>query len=315
LASAGEHSGLTPLAWMGWQLRVPHDWRPVRIDGEWRRGRMVVGSADAPVVRLRWWRPGARRFDAERWLRRRLRRLGLRPAAPRGPAPAACSYTAWAAEDELREEHRGLVRLWYGYAPAANLVLEAAVNVEAPRKARREVAARTLSSLIVYEQGKATRWAVFGASFESPAGFRILDKRLLLGDLCLRLRGEARSTLLLRQVYPAELALSRRKLERWIEVRPFRERRRYRPAVEPRPWQVESFGRRLEGIRRRGHKRLAFPLRFCAPRNTLSVVVRDTELDRLLIAEHDTPGEPDETLLGALVGRMNWARFEGGKGG
>ncbi|MFH1732772.1 MAG: hypothetical protein ABIF82_14130 [Planctomycetota bacterium] len=296
---------------MGWQIRVPPEWRPLRIAGEWPRGHVIIGSANEPAMQIRWWRPNKKRFDARRWMQQRLRSLKARDAGPEGPAPSGFTETAWAADDEPQSGGRKLLRTWYGYAPDADLVLEVTVNLDAPNRTRRIITSQVVPSLAVSETGRITRWSVFGASFESPAGFSLLDKRLALGDLVLRFRGEDRSCLMLRQVYPAETALARRKIERWIEMWPFKEHRRYRKAELKEVWRARSFGRMLEGIKQPGRKRLPLPLGFCAPRATLAVAVVDTELDRLLIAEHDAPARAaDEEMLATAIARMNWAILE-----
>ncbi len=273
---------------------------------------MILGSGDEPAFQIRWWRPGKERFDAGRWIRRRLRSLKARDAGPGAPGPGGFSETAWVRDES--GSGRTPLRLWHGYAPAAGLVIEVTVNLDAAKRTRRTVAAEVLPSLVVSETGRAIAWSVFGASFESPAGCRPLDHKLVLGDLALRFRGGDGSCLWLRQVYPAETALARRPVERWMRTWPFKEHRRYKDAGKGGPWSAESFGRTLEGTRQPGRKRLAFPLGSCSPREVLSVAVVDTELDRLLLAEHDAPGRPDESMLAAAIGRMNWALLGEGAG-
>ncbi len=300
------------MAWVGWQMRIPPEWRPLRIEGGWDRGAVIVGDMNEPVLQLKWWRPGKKRFDADRWVRRRLRSLRARSGGPEGPSPKGFSHTAWVPESILLGAGEKLLRFWYGYAPAADLVVEVSASPEAAINARKEVMSKMIPSISVYGRGDATRWAVFGASFESPAGFRMINKRLLLGDLALLLAGADGSRLMLRQVYPAELALGRRNLERWVKVRPFKEHRKYRLSGLVERYSVNSFGRTLEGIRQWGRKRLPIPLGFCAPRVALSIAVQDQRLDRLLLAEHDAPSRSDEIMLATAVGRMNWDRLQPG---
>lgn len=301
------------LAWMGWQMRVPADWRPLRIEGDWTRGYVIAGDASEPVLQVKWWRPGRERFDADRWITRRLKALRLRRGGAGGPTePRGFTSTAWVPEDPLLESKRNLLRMWYGYAELAGLVIEVAVSEDAPKKAKREVWAKSLPSMTAYDAGGLTRWAVFGGSFESPAGYRLTGKKLLLGDLAVWLRAKDGSQLTLRQVYPYQLAIGRRKLERWMDVRPYKERRRYRSTDIAQVWRTRSFGRTLVGMKRIGQKRLPAPLGFCSPRRTMAVAVHDADLDRLLLAEHESPHEPDEQLLAAAIGRMNWAHFESG---
>jgi len=271
---------------------------------------MFVGDDREPVLRLKWWRPGKRWFDPERWLDRRVRSAPLRPVNPEGPKPAGFQHVRWIPEAEPKASERPVLWLWYGYAPKADLVLEIAVSSGLATRVKRMIASRVIPSLRAYGLDEATRWSLYGASFESPAGFRMVERRLLLGDITLRLVSADKSRLMLRQVYPATLALARRKLERWLDVRPFKQHRRFRAAGPAERWTVSSFGRTLEGIRLIGRKRLPFPLGFCASRETVSAIAEDKSLDRLLLAELDSPGPPDEALVGRVVGQMNWAMLE-----
>ena len=299
--------GSSWLAWAGWRTRVPPDWRPLRISGSWTQGRVVIASAEEPVLQVSWLRPGRRQFDVSRWMRRRFRSLKMANQRAEGPFPDGFTVAASAPE---RGGDRRFLRYWCGWASGAGLVVEVAVNPEAAKKARQIASGRVVPLLRVSERDGPTRWAVFGASFESPSGYRLLDKRLTLGDLVLRLRAGDGSCLLLRQVYPAETALARRPIERWMRTWPFEAHRRYREADGRESWMAQSFGRRLEGVRQAGRKRLPFPLGFCAPRETLTVAAVDPQLDRLLIAEHDALRRPDETMLSGAIGRMNWALLD-----
>ena len=306
--STAAQSGMSYLAWVGWQMKIPAEWRPIRIEGGWDKGAMFIADEEEPVLQVKWWRPGKARFEAERWMRRRLKALCLRASREAAPAPAGFAVTTWVSED-LLDGTAGLLRVWYGYAPEAGLLLEIVTGGETPTKIRKLILRQIIPSLVTYSSDVAVRWAVFGASFESPAEFTLTNKRLLLGDLTLEFHGKGRR-LVLRQVYPAELALSRRKIERWIEVRAFREHRKYRADSSPEKWTVNSFGRKLEGTRVTGWKRLAFPLGSVSPRRSVAAAVVDRELDRLLLAELDSPGESDDALLASAIGGMNWAQLE-----
>ena len=290
------------LAWAGWQMRVPEDWRPVRIEGAWMRGSMIVGDADEAIMQVKWWRPTKRDFDPGRWIRRRLKKVGRRPA-DRGPAPHGLSHSAWAPA----EPNDGRGAFWYGCASDGGLVIEVVTSAALAKKAQRTVSDRVLPTLTVSAPDRATRWAIFGASFESPPGFSLRNQRVHLGDVVLQLSSSRRDTLLLRQVYPAELALARRELAKWLAFPVFKEHRKFRGAETE--WSVDSFGRKLEGVKRAGRKRLPSPLGFCAPRRSVAAVVHDDELGRLLVAEYDSLEPGGDDVVAAALGAMNWAQL------
>lgn len=292
-----------PLAWCGWRIQVPEQWRPLRVAGDWDRGSMIIGDATEAVAQVSWSRPKKKRFDAGRSFARRLKRM-RRTAASGGPEPEGFAETAWSPGDD---EHPAF---WAGYAPDAGLVVEALTSAEAPKRKQRSVTRRGLPTLRASRPAEPTPWAVYGASFVSPPGFTLRDRRLKLGDIALRTRSRDRKTLLLRAVYPADLALARRELADWLEFPVFKEHRRFRPEMVDPNWQVDSFGRTLGGVRRVGRKRIPRPLGWIASRHSSGAVVHDEELDRLLITELDTPAPHGEAALAGIVETMGWAHFE-----
>ena len=60
-----EKRPMRPLAWCGWEMPVPRDWRPVDVDGEWVRGAMIVGDREQAILQIKWWRPRAADFPIE----------------------------------------------------------------------------------------------------------------------------------------------------------------------------------------------------------------------------------------------------------
>ncbi len=101
--------------------------------------------------------------------------------------------------------------------------------------------------------------------FVCPPGFELVGRHRFAGDVALLFRKGRRESLLVRQVYPGDLALRRRTTERWLEAYPFKEHRRLRKASS----QIEDWTHErrpeLTGIRRRGRKRLGIPLGWMMP--------------------------------------------------
>ena len=288
----------TDLAWAGWRIMVPPDWRPLGVDGTWQRGRMMVGGAAAPFVQVKWLRPRRRRFRPERWARKRLGKVSAERADLDEGPPEGFDSSA------LGRRAGGQV-VWAGYAAAARLALELVVSADVPPPRRR----RVLSSLATGGASGRTRWAVFDASFVSPPTFVYRRSRLYLGDIALGLDAPGGRRLILRQVYPAGLALSRRDLPTWLRYPPFPERRTFHPKGDARPWSADSFGRRLDGVLLTGTRRWPMPVGLIAARRAAAGAVVDDRLDRLLLVEYDAPREADEAVLARAVAEMNWARL------
>ena len=297
------HGNKAALAWAGWGMRVPADWRPLDIQGGWRRGTMVIGDADQPLLQVKWWRPRRKRFDADRWIRRKARHG--QPVEDWEDFPVAA---------KLRKGGRGRRagrQLWYAYSPEARLAIQLVVGASLPEARAREIDRRVLPSLRTSAVDEPTRWAVFGVSFVSPADMVYRASRLNVGDMVLCVTGSGGRRALMRQVYPAGLALSRQSLDDWIAQTSLRERRRTHLEGRPRSWSRQSAGRTLKGVLQTGRKGLPAPLGFIGRRRTVAVAVVDSSLDRLLLATCDGRREPDESVLADLIDNMNWARSFG----
>lgn len=334
------------LAWAGWTLRIPRDWRPLRIEGSADDGTMVLGSGREVLARLRWHRgeperqggmlgaplhalgrlvarrsQGGRAFDAARWVARHVRHVapGIAPDA-HPPRPHGFDMVVWLPG---LEAGAGVTRcIWYGWSASARMLFEAVLRDTTAGNEQRVLAQSVLPSLTASDGTDRTRWAVFDVSFESPPGFQLVEHRLQVGDMGLRLVAKDGRRMVLRQVYPASLVLTRRDLAGWLAHGPFEEKFRTlrrdtttaggagAKTLAGEACQIATPHRTYEGVRRLGWKRLAWPLgRWRAWRN-VAVVLHDRELDRLLMVECDSPGAGAEAAVAEAVAGMNWARRE-----
>jgi hypothetical protein len=292
------------LAWCGWGVRIPPDWRPLHIEGTWDKGAMMVGPGDEAVFQIKWQRPNPRRFDEQVWIRDRLARYAA--FSHPGAAPGADGFSVKALFRDVPTRNAGNRSLWYGYSPAANLAVEVAVNRASAAANQRTALDETIPAASATSLQEATKWALYEVGFLSPAGYRITRWRLFSGDIALRLRGPAGKRLTVRQVYPAEIALTRRRMEEWLAAMPFDEHRRLRPSGPVESASVETRSGVLQGLKRMGRKRLAFPLGWVRSLHSVAVAVRDPGLDRLLIAESDTPEPVGDTPVSEAIRKMNW---------
>lgn len=294
---------LSLLAWAGWQLEMPSDWQPLKLMGTADKGWMMLGDQSCAMFSVHWER--TRRHDIQdgrQWVEQRLGKLGLKPdSAP----PAASHFTACGWAVGVQEEEGKLTTYWYGYSEPAQLLLGVKVNGVLPAEFLDAILLIVLPSLRTSGIGQPSVWAMHHVIFVAPAGFVLTQKHLFSGDVALEFKGPANQMLLLRQVYPGELALQRRSFERWLEVYPFKEHRRlHQPSLEVEPWSAGS-GRELAGIRRSGRKQLGIPLGMVNPRWTEALAVMDSSLNRLLIAELMTRDRSDATICRTAILQMN----------
>ena len=297
----------TLLAWANWQLTMPGAWHPLKLTGTPQKGQMIVGNHEGPLFIINWERPATASYDGQKWIAGRFKKLGVQPAeAP--PAQAHFTACGWARNVQTREDSESTQ--WLGYAQPAGLLIGFSVNGMIPEATRNQVVRNVLPTLTTSASEEETTWAMHNVSFRSPAGFELSQRKLFSGDIALEFSKGKHEELLLRQVYPAELALQRRHMEKWLECYPFKQHRRLRRrTLKTDPWQCPQRPD-LAGLQRSVWKRLPSPLGAWAPRQSLALAAHDRGLDRLLIVEHMARQAPDPATAAAAIEGMNrgdWA--------
>ncbi|MBI1337017.1 MAG: hypothetical protein GC164_08655 [Phycisphaera sp.] len=294
------------LAWAGWRMEVPDDWRPLKLSGTPAKGNMIIGDSLCAFFSIHWERlKNGPMLDAQGWIAQRLKKQGL---LPDNRPPAAEHFSACTWSRGIQSEEDKQTTYWYGYAAPAELVIGVKVNGVLPDRELSQITDHILPSLRTSPIDADSTWAMYDLSFIAPPGFTLDKRHLFTGDIAMEFRKGRGESLLLRQVYPAELALKRRSFERWLEVYPFKEHRRLRRStLTTEPWRYPK-RERLDGLWRFGRKRLGFPLGGVASRWTTALIAHDPTVNRLLIAEHLSTQEPDRGICEEAILSMN--RFE-----
>ncbi len=284
------HSNHSTIAWCGWSIPVPEEWRPLKIEGGWSRGSMMLGTEGAPIVLIKWWRPEEKRFDAERWMTRRFKALGVLPDDD-APCPAGFTPTGWIANLQRKEGVGKTV--WYGYAPDAGVLIECISTSEVDRPLRDRFFGSLLPELAASPATAPVTWSLFSTTFTSPPGYTLTRHRIALGDIALELCHENGQRLILRQVFPATLATQRRKMEQWLDSPPFMERRHLRP---------ERTHRDGTSLQQHGWKRLPSPMGWLTPRYCTRMA--HIANDRLYLAESQSRTPDDAVICTEAVDAM-----------
>ncbi len=284
-------------AWCGWALRIPQSWRPLKFYGNGLDGSVHLGDADRGILRVRWKRTLDRRPDPGRWKKRRIRTLG---GHRRGRLAESAPATPAVQETVLVQTAQGVV--WSGFSAPAGIALEIAFNAALEDEEIKAVLQQILPTMRVFPISEETPWALFDTTFRTPPGFLLEQHRLHLGDLAILVATPGKNHwLMVRQVYPAELALERRPLEKWLGLRIFPDRRRRRRFQGPDRWELRDGARALDGLLESGVSRLPAPLGFWHPRVWTAALVRDPVADRLLMAEAELEnGNPFDAVQDAL---------------
>jgi hypothetical protein len=210
---------------------------------------------------------------------------------------------------ELKQSER--TTAWYGCSVREAMLMQVVVTDSVDEPTRRFILKRLLPGLRVAHRDQSSTWRLYDVGFEIPSGYQLRQRHLFSGDIGLRFEHEdGLRRLLVRQVYPAGLALSRRSLDGWLAIPPFTDRRRAWRA-ENESMALPAGSRFSAGLCRRGWRRYPSPMGWLKPMYTTSVGLHDRGLDRLLLVEHQArradigPGQALEVANAMNVHRVD----------
>ncbi|HBC88455.1 MAG TPA: hypothetical protein DCZ94_16020 [Lentisphaeria bacterium] len=266
------------ISWQGFSMPLMREWRPLRIEGVFKKGSITIGDVSGPLFEARWLRPGAADFDGRAWIdSNKMKSNDKIASAP--PRPQGFTSVGWIKGFE--EKDSGKKTVWWGYSVEGQIILEIIISELVEPAAYEWIISNVLPSVKVFKPEEEWTWRIFSAQFKVPAGFILESHKLNNGDMSLCFRRPRKERLILRQVYPAELALSRRALEKWFENSPFSERRRFSEAKDG----CRSVGKKDFTVD--GWKLVPFPLGFIRPRRCSRIAVVDDASDRIFLTEYE----------------------------
>ena len=313
---------LRPFGWAGLRLNVPEAWRLSRTSGFAARGKLTL--ADDVTVRLEigWANVTRRAFDAERIARRQMRRmLGKRP--PDEWDRELRPFRARSVQPMLYlpDDEGGMDR-FVGYAPAAQRMVQMAYRRRTAREDS-DLRQAMIGELEVQPLDRPQQWAFFDISFIAPPGYQYESSKLNVGDMRVVVSARGRETrgpsLMVRQVYPAELALSRQPLEDWADVLLEKQKSIYR--LPRQGWRLRRRKvatahidtPRGPGVEVVGKLRwLLRPMFWRMPRSFRFRLIHDRRMNRLLaLSAADRRDRVVERLDEVMEG-LHWAQRDDG---
>ncbi|MFP4053240.1 MAG: hypothetical protein ACLFV7_05175 [Phycisphaerae bacterium] len=269
-------------------------------------GSVLLGDADEPMLRIQWIpRPRGWILPArpDSWLRRQVAVVaGRGQLSDNVPQVKGFPHVAWAPEGKTPAHHAA----WAGWHDLTGMAILLTLRTD-DQKVRRLILERVLPTLEISGENDPVDWSLFQVSFRTPPDYTLRRQRLNMGDLTLELGARGGRLLTVRQLYPAELALNRRKMDNWLKYPPLKNIRRRLILDESLPLHVDDRGNggRMKGIVRTGVHRVKFPLGFLARRGVTAACVEDTARNRLRIAMHEAPSRGDEHAVREAIARMN----------
>lgn len=290
------------IAWQGWSVPVREEWQPVRIEGDYFRGRMIVGNGDGPVFQISWQRPkDIRDFDCAKWLSKQKSKYTdskVKSVNPNKDKDIEITSLEGDIKNGRSQEHKAV---WWVYSARIGIVMEISMPDVADKQEQEFVRKQSVPGVHFYAENEPSFWQIYKVGFSVPPGYILNDKHLYSGDIALEFRNEKNDRLLLRQIYPAELGLTRRKIDKWLLVcNPFKEHRKFRKQDEG-DFDCGKFN----GVYNEGMHNIPFPLGWIKPLHYRKVAAVDKDLDRLLIAGQMSPEKIDPNVLEGVVTSMN----------
>ena len=287
------------IAWQGWAIELPARWNPVKLEGTFEQGYALFADLHRPRLGIRWSRDRRITKDPKRWVAQTMRdEVGQLASAEAQPFPAA-----GAASDQsllyLEPEPPGR-DVWIGYSRVSDRLFQV---IHHARRRERILPDHLLPTMADQSNQPLRRWAVLDLSCQVPAFLKLEKPLLFAGDLGLRFAGP-KSELIVRQIAPASLALTRMPLESWLRRQQRDRKKHYRPSKKPieRTIQTDD-GRELTGIEAPLPRRRRFFWHVRRLPMLHTITVHDAARDRLVIVQ----GGGEGLDLQQVIRSVGWA--------
>ena len=311
---------LDPLAWCGWSLMAPPSLRLSKTDGNAQFGMIGLSDAGQSGLDLFWY-PASKRRPEEKVERRLFKGLSKKAVDRATMVVTEIDNNSFRPLKSVDDTIKGITRC-VGYAPLSGRVLEVIYKHE-DQDQRHALVQTTSASLVDQATDEPQRWACYGCSFIAPTDLRLEKSILRLGDIELRLvektpSGRFRSSVTIRQVYPAGLALKRQSMHRWMahlladQQRDDRNRKTKLPkAVDCQPIKTQ-WG---DGLAHRASRQgLLKIFQWFQPKHQLNYLIHDPLHNRLILLQVAQHADDLDSRMTALVEGLHWAAPNGAMG-
>jgi hypothetical protein len=280
-------------AWQGIQVLLMNDWRPLRIEGNFDKGAVTMGDQEGPVFILRWLHI-PKKYDGFKWIEKRKKQVAAGQSSENPPQPVGFDKTSWIKNLAIRKESEKTV--WWGYSEECKVLVEVILtNLTDPKKNEWFIH-QALPKLKVTSKSDKSLWQIYSARFVIPEGFTLNRHRLGVGDIALEFIRKKNDKLVVRQVYPAKLALQRRSLPAWLRDEVFKRHRFFKELSGDSNLEIKT--------KKRGVKKFPFPLGWVIPNQCERMIKDDKSLDRLYIVDAEWRKKGNEINVESLITEM-----------
>jgi hypothetical protein len=307
---------LHPFGWAGLLMDIPGQWRLYKVEGSARQGQVGLADSMHPRLEILWDTVRNKGIDAHRLALRHLKRVVGKTAGKDFE-----NDVERIRNDNFnpllfyRNKSAGLDQCT-AYCPKTYRAFEIAYHLNASPEDngfRKDM----LASLKDQPADSGQKWAFYSVSFVAPPGYVYSSSSLNLGDMSVTLvdnhsRG-LRPSVSIRQIYPAELALSRKKMEEMLKDIAKQQHQVYR--AKHRRWfghggivseTVDtSIGKAV--VTDLQLRPLLLPFSWRMPRTQRLWLIHDVKSDRLISINVSNRPEQFAPILQTVLKGLHWA--------
>lgn len=203
------------IAWQGWQMNIPDQWAPVKLEGHHEQGYMLVADLHQPRLGIRWKKNDGRHLNVNALAHKAMAGEIGRVAADELRSDTHVSEL-WDSPLLFVDDQPPGRDVWVGYSRQSRRLFEIVYHTHHRDQV---LVNQVLPSLSEKADASHKKWSIFDLSCTVPTELSLTRHRLNLGDMALMFDGTVqgkKQAACVRQIGPAKLALSRRPLERWI---------------------------------------------------------------------------------------------------
>lgn len=270
------------LAWQGWTLSVPTDWNAVKLDGTYQQGSAVLADLADARLGLRWATVGRSKRSPDEVVKEAMRReVGELTPDHDSPSAVPADANGFIATQLYEEPAPPGRDVWIGLCASSNRLLQ--IVYHTPRRDR--VLRRTVLAELEAQEAEAPQsWSVLDLSCESPAGFSLASHALSAGDLRMTFEAPGSGRIMVRQIGPATLALSRQPLRDWVQQHLSASSKLYRGS-EPVETALVTESASWSGVRvEQSRRRRAF-LHRSLPATMVTLALNDEVRNRIVMVQ------------------------------
>jgi hypothetical protein len=265
-------------AWQGWQISIPAEWNPQRLEGNFDAGFALLSDLHGPRLGLRWRKIGAK-DEVEKLIDAAMRDEVGQLAGDEARSVTREGFDG--AKRYLEPDPPGR-DIWMGVSGASGRLVQLSLQ---RGKGERSQLAKVVETLHDGAKDEQQIWSVFDLNCTAGKDWKLMSQALNAGDLALSFaRGSDR--LVCRQLALASLALKRQPIERWLRDISSAQRLQYSSADGEQEHEIVTVdGRKLSGKKLAMRRKRWLAWLWHLPRDWHFAVYHDATRDRLILGQ------------------------------